>query len=376
MSEMSLSEVLPGFSPDEPPKRRGTVRQQRKRKKKRRRRSIVIILLTIAIVGGAVAGSYVFGLAPLIKRLSEPKDYAGAGTGKVTVKIPDGASGTEIAGILAAKDVVKTEVAFVDLTKKDQRSASVQPGTYAMRKQMSAAAALTVLLDPKARLTLSVTIPEGTRAKEALTLIAKKLELKEADLRKAATSGKIGLPKAANGRLEGFLFPATYDFQPDVTATDALSAMVARGEQAFTDLQIPPAQLRTVVIKASIVEAEAGNERYMGKVARVLDNRLKINMKLQLDSTVSYAVQRFNVTTTSQDRDSPSRYNTYRWVGLPAGPIANPGEDALKAVMNPTPGKWLYFVTTNPSTGETKFAVDEAGHAANTREFQKWLQTH
>jgi UPF0755 protein len=108
----------------------------------------------------------------------------------------------------------------------------------------------------------------------------------------------------------------------------------------------------------------------------VLDNRLRINMKLQLDSTVSYAVQRFNVTTTSQDRDSPSRYNTYRWVGLPAGPIANPGEDALKAVMNPTPGKWLYFVTTNPSTGETKFAVDEAGHAANTREFQKWLQTH
>jgi len=377
MSEMSLSEVLPGvFSPDEPPKRRGAARQQRKRKKKRRRRSIIIVLLTIAIVGGAVAGSYVFGLAPLIKRITAPKDYTGSGTGSVQVKIPVGATGTNIAVLLAKDDVVKTEIAFLDAAKKDKRSTSVQPGTYALRKQMSGAAALALLLDPKAKLTRSVTIPEGKRVAEALPLIAKALKLKLPDLQKAATSGKIGLPKAANGNLEGFLFPATYVFQPDDNATDVLKAMVERGDQAFEALNIPAAQIRTVVIKASIVQAEAGSKDYMGKVAQVLDNRIKIKMKLRLDSTVSYATGKFNVTTTSADRLSRSRFNTYRYYGLPVGPISNPGEEALKAAINPTPGPWLFFVTTNPSTGETKFAVTEADHAANAEEFYAWLRAH
>jgi UPF0755 protein len=378
MSDMSLSEVLPGaFSPGEPPnRRRGAARQQRKRKKRRRRRSFVIILLTIAIVGGSVAGAYVLGLAPLIKRFTAPKDYTGAGTGTVRIKIPDGATGRNIAVLLAKDDVVKTEVAFLDAAKKDSRSTSVQPGTYSMRKQMSGAAALGLLLDPKSRLTLSVTIPEGTRANEALKLFAKKLELKESDLKKASVSGKIGLPKAANGKLEGFLFPATYEFPPDVTAAEVLTATTDRGAKAYAALNIPAARLRTVVIKASIIQAEAGNKKYMGPVSRVLDNRLKINKKLQLDSTVSYATGKFNVTTTPADRQSPSRFNTYRYAGLPAGPISNPGEDALNAAMNPSPGKWLYFVTTNPSTGETKFAVDYAGHQANVLEFQKWQQTH
>src|SRR5690242_19151930 len=116
--------------------------------------------------------------------------------------------------------------------------------------------------------------------------------------------------------------------------------MVARGNEVFADLKIPAAKLRAVVIKASIVQAEAGNQKYMGPVARVLDNRLKIGRKLELDSTVSYAVQKFNVTTTPADRASTSRFNTYKYAGLPVGPIANPGEEALKAVLNPTPGNW------------------------------------
>ncbi len=334
------------------------------------------MLLTLAIVGGSVAAAYVFVLDPLIKRITAPKDYTGAGTGSIQVKIPVGATGRNIAVLLAKDDVIKTEVAFLDEAKKDNRATKVQPGTYALRKQMSAAAALDLLLDPKSKLTRSVTIPEGTRAEVALALIAKNLKLKPADLKKASTSGKIGLPKAANGRVEGFLFPATYVFQPDDTATDILKTMVERSEQAFTKLKIPPAKLRAVVIKASIIEAEAGNKRYMGKVSQVVDNRLKINMKLAMDSTVSYATQKFNVTTTRADRASPSKFNTYRYPGLPAGPISNPGEEALNAAMNPTPGPWLFFVTTNPSTGETKFAVTAAEHASNAEEFYAWLRAN
>jgi len=333
------------------------------------------MFVTVLLVGGGVTGAY-FGLSPLVRQLRAPKDYVGSGTGSIQVKIPEGASGRSIARLLTSAGVVKTEVAYLNAAGKDSRSAGVQPGTYAMREKMSGASALGVLLNPQARLIRTVTIPEGTRAKDAINLMAKNLELSRTSLVKASESSKIGLPKAANGNLEGFLFPATYNFPPDVTATEALRAAVQRGQQSYAKLGIPDSRLRETVIKASIVQAEAGNQKYMGKVAQVLDNRLKIKMKLSLDSTVSYATGKFNVTTTSADRQSTSHYNTYRYAGLPAGPISNPGEDALKAVLHPTAGPWLYFVTVNPNTGDTRFATTPAEHQANVLLFQQWLRTH
>jgi UPF0755 protein len=372
----SLRDVLPGGFNGPPQKsRRRADRQMRKRRKRRRRRTFTVLLLSLLIAGGGVYGAYL-ALTPIIDKLTAPKDYAGTGTGKVSVVIPEGASGTVIARVLVDAGVTKTAVAFIDQVKKDKRAGNIQPGTYDLKKQMSGAAALAILIDPDNRVTRTVTIPEGTRVSDALTLIAKKLELKPADLRKAATSGNISLPKAAKGKLEGFLFPATYQFGPDVTATTALSEMVTKGEDTYADLGIPSSKLRDTVIKASIIEAEAGNEKYMGKVSRVLTNRLKIGMKLQLDSTVSYATGKFNVTTTSADRQTNSPYNTYRYAGLPAGPISNPGEAALKAAVNPTPGQWLFFVTTNPETGETKFATTLAQHDQYVQEFQAWLRAH
>ncbi len=377
MSDVSsLRDVLPGGFNGPPQKtRRRADRQMRKRRKRRRRRTFTILLLSLLVAGGGVYGAYL-ALTPIIDKLTAPKDFPGPGTGQVKVVIPEGASGTTIAKALVDAGVTKTAVAFIDQAKKDNRSAGIQPGTYNLKKQMSGAGALAVLVDPDNRVTRTVTIPEGTRVSDALTLIAKKLELKPSDLRKAADSGKIGLPKAAKGNLEGFLFPATYQFGPDVTATSALSKMVDKGESTYADLGIPASKLRETVIKASIIEAEAGNEKYMGKVSRVLTNRLKIGMHLQLDSTVSYATGKFNVTTTSADRQTNSPYNTYKFAGLPAGPISNPGEAALKAAENPSPGQWLYFVTTNPNTGETKFATTLAQHDQYVQEFQAWLRSH
>jgi UPF0755 protein len=376
---MSLSQVLPGVFPagegKPPSRRRGAARELRKRKKRRRRRSFMVILLSVLLVGGGAAGAYL-GLMPLVKQLRAPKDYVGAGTGSVQIKIPEGASGTTIARVLTTAGVVKTESAFLNAAADDSRSTKVQPGTYAMRLKMSSVSALALLLDPKSRLVLSVTIPEGTRAKDVLNLIVKKLDLSKADVNKAAKSPDLGLPKAANGKLEGYLFPARYDFQPDVTASQVLEKMVSHGKDVYAALGIPSSQLKADVIKASIVQAEVGKVKYMGKVAQVLDNRLAISMPLGLDSTVSYATQKFNVTTTAADRRSNSPYNTYVHTGLPAGPISNPGEAALKAVLHPTAGKWLYFVTVNPTTGETKFAVTKAEHDANAAQFQQWLRDH
>jgi UPF0755 protein len=124
------------------------------------------------------------------------------------------------------------------------------------------------------------------------------------------------------------------------------------------------------------VQAESGSVDDMGKVARVLENRLADGMPLQLDTTVNYANGKAGVTTSPQDRQNPSPYNTYVHKGLPPGAISNPGEEAIQAVLNPTPGQWRFFVVVNPTSGETRFAVTAAEHQQNVQLFQKWLREH
>jgi UPF0755 protein len=108
----------------------------------------------------------------------------------------------------------------------------------------------------------------------------------------------------------------------------------------------------------------------------VLYNRLDKGMKLSLDSTVIYAGNLKTNTTTKKDRASKSKYNTYRYKGLPPGPISAPGKAALEAAANPDKGKWLYFVTVNFDTGETKFAENQADFEKIRLEFQTWCQSH
>jgi UPF0755 protein len=155
-----------------------------------------------------------------------------------------------------------------------------------------------------------------------------------------------------------------------------LRAMVTRAQQAFDGLRIPEADRLTVLTKASLVQAEASSDEDMAKVARVLENRLADGMPLQLDTTVNYANGKGGLTTTPADRQNPSLYNTYVHPGLPPGPIDNPGEAALRAVQNPAPGNWRFFVVVNPDTGDTRFAVTKEEHDQNVQLFRQWLQAN
>jgi UPF0755 protein len=129
-----------------------------------------------------------------------------------------------------------------------------------------------------------------------------------------------------------------------------------------------------VLTKASIVQAEAASPEDMAMVARVLENRLADGMPLQLDTTVNYANGKSGITTTPQDRANPSPYNTYVHPGLPPGAIGNPGEQAIEAVLAPTPGDWRFFVVIDPDTGETRFARTAEEHQQNVLLFQQWLR--
>jgi UPF0755 protein len=339
-------------------------------------RRLLVIVLALAVIGGGLAVSYTY-LRPVIEGVFEANDYPGPGSGAVKFKVEQGDSGLAIAEGLVKADVVKSSKAYLDAAKSDPKSTGIQPGTYELKKQMSAQEALAVLVDPKHRITTDVTIREGLWAAEVYDALSKQTGLPVADYEKAAKDGAaLGLPDSAQGNVEGYLFPAVYSFEPGATAQDQLGQMVAQSVKRLKALGVEPAQMEHAVIVASLVEAEARREEDRPKVARVIENRIAKKMPLQLDSTVNYAVGKHGITTTDEDRASKSPYNTYVRLGLPPGPIGNPGESAIKAAVAPADGTWLFFVTVDPDTGETKFATTYAEHQKYVLEFQAWCQAH
>ena len=353
--------------------RRAEGRDRQRRRRRRRLRAAVATLLALLVVGaGVVLASE--QLRDIVATLTEPDDFEGRGTGEVQVRVMTGDSGRAIGETLAAAGVVKTAGAFAAAAAADPDAASIQPGTYALREGMSSAAALELLLDSESLRNYTVTIPEGFTAERALERIAAAPTTTVEALIAAAADPAVGLPPEAGGQLEGYLFPATYDFPLEVTEVEVLARMVQRSGEALDAAQVSPEQRRTVLTKASLIQAEAGSTEDMGKVSRVIDNRLAQGRLLQFDTTVNYATDKSGLTTTDEDRNTDSPYNTYRYPGLPAGPINNPGDDAIAAALAPEEGPWLFFVVVDPDTGETRFAETEQEHAANVELFRAWLR--
>ncbi|MFF5938102.1 endolytic transglycosylase MltG [Streptomyces sp. NPDC012508] len=218
-------------------------------------------------------------------------------------------------------------------------------------------------------------VPEGWRAGQVYAAVDRSLGLAEGTTRSVADAPAtaLGLPVAAQGNPEGYLFPATYPVAAATTPESLLSYMVRTAGKRFGADHITAGAQRNgvsvhqTVIIASIVQAEADTDEDMGKVARVVYNRLAKGMALQMDSTLNYAMGRSTVDTTHADTKIDSPYNTYERPGLPPTPIGNPGEQAMSASIEPAEGDWLYFVTVKP--GDTRFTADYAEHQANVEEF-------
>ncbi|WEO98919.1 endolytic transglycosylase MltG [Streptomyces sp. FXJ1.172] len=224
----------------------------------------------------------------------------------------------------------------------------------------------------------ALVIPEGWRASQVYDAIDKALRLPSGSARKSLGKAGLSLPGDAGGNPEGYLFPAAYPLRQGATPESLLRSMVDTANSRFSAPPIAAGAQRnalsiyqTVTI-ASIVQAEAATNADMGKVARVIFNRLERGRPLQMDSTLNYALHRNTVRTSEDDTRIESPYNSYERMGLPPTPIDNPGEQAMRAVLNPTPGRWLYFVTVKP--GDTRFSVDYATHLRNVAEFNALQQ--
>ncbi|MFB8217188.1 MULTISPECIES: endolytic transglycosylase MltG [Streptomyces] len=218
-------------------------------------------------------------------------------------------------------------------------------------------------------------IPEGRRATQVYEAVDRALDLKPGSTRKAATTVDLALPAQAEGNPEGYLFPATYPIDAATEPAGLLRYMADTARKHFgADHVTAGAQRNNVSVYdtitiASIVQAEADTASDMGKVARVVYNRLLKDMPLQMDSTINYALERSTLDTTTAETQLDSPYNSYRIKGLPPTPIGNPGEEALRAAVSPTPGPWLYFVTVGP--GDTRFTDSYDEQQKNVQEFNR-----
>ena len=365
----------------EKPKSRKQRRMEKveRRQRKRRRHGLTSLVIVINLVSVGVLGYKAIGIMrDASAQATHADDYRGNGEGEVTVTIPEGASGLDIGDILQEKGVVASGKAFTNAAKNNPKGNTIQPGTYKLKKKMSANAALQALLDPETKGDHTLTVSAGNtkdiikdRLKQVSNFTDEQIEAAYAD------TAAIGLPAEAGGNVEGWLAPGTYDVTESATPTDLVKQMVSRTMTQLSNLKVPKENYHVVLTKASIVEREVP-PKYYGQAARVIENRLaqvdgETQGKLQMDSTVLYGLGRSGGIPAPEEATDPNnQYNTYVHPGLPPGPIGSPSEDAIKAVLNPPAGSWLYFVTVNLDTGETLFSSTSEEQAANTKKLNDY----
>ncbi len=355
-----------------------------KDKRKRRIGGWIALGVVLLLLGGVAAGGlWVWNTyeEPIRELMGweEPKDYeAGQANGEALVTIASGDTGGPISQTLYNAGVTKTPEAFYDYLIDTGQNPPFVPGLFKLQKQMTSAAALEALLDPANKLENTAQLREGLTVEQSLPLLVDGTGLPLEDFQAAvATPSDYGV---AADSLEGWLFPATYTFDPGVTAKDVITTLVNRAVQSLDAAGVPVEDRQRVLTVASIIQREARFEADFYKVSRVIENRLNPDNQetfglLQMDSTAQYGYGELHDGTVSSSGEAladDNPWNTYVHPGLPVGPISNPGDTAIDAAMHPADGEWLYFVTVNLNTGETVFTTNVDDHNRAVAQWQAW----
>jgi UPF0755 protein len=328
----------------------------------------ILLLLVLVAAGAGVAVHRGYTLA------GEP--YKGYDASEVFLTVERGATGSRVGADLEENGIIRDRRLFLLALRLDERSRSVQAGEYRFAEPLSTFDVLEKLLSGDTY-TFPVTIPEGLTLKETAELLASKGLAEEGAIRKAFEEPSLiaGLDREA-ATLEGYLFPTTYRFPRKVPPGELARTMVSQFERIFDEKRRTQAEsvaftARQVVTLASVIEKETGLPEERPIIASVFWNRLRIGMPLQSDPTIIYALEiagRFDGNLRRSDLDLDSPYNTYRFSGLPPGPIASPGEESIRAVLEPAETRYLYFVSRND--GSHHFSESYSEHARAVREYQ------
>lgn len=346
-------------------------------KKVRRQRRLLALFLTLGVFVAAIAVGAQF-LKPLLGN-DKAADYPGPGTGEVTVSVQPGEGTRSVATKLENGKVVANADTFLQAFASSRGTLS--PGDYTFKMEMKNSDAVNVLLGTDKSKVIYFALSAGLRIGESLQAISEGSGVSLQQLKELSNApAQFGLPANAKN-LEGFLAPGEYRFPLGTPAKDILQSLVKGTtdelvSQGITD----PAKQYEAVIVASIVQAEGGQADY-GDVAGAIYNRLKPNDQtggyLQVDSAVTYGLgtKSFNFTDAER-QDKSNLYNTYANPGLPPGPIGSPGKTAIDAAAKPKTNDYLYWVTIDLDTKETKFSKTLAEHNVYVNQYNAWCEAH
>jgi UPF0755 protein len=269
--------------------------------------------------------------------------------------VEPGTSVAFIAEALERRGLIKSAFKFKLLARLEGYDRRLKAGEYGLRASLTPREILTLMEKGLVRLH-RLTIPEGLTMHQIAELVEKTGLAPSADIIALATDpAYVRTQGITADTLEGYLFPETYFFPKTVTAEGIIAAMLHRFRTTFTpawerralELGLTPHEAVTL---ASIIEKETGDPAERPLIASVFHNRLKRGMRLETDPTVIYGIKNFNGNLTRKDIDTPSPYNTYLIKGLPPGPIANPGKEAIEAALFPAQTDYLFFVSRNDGT--------------------------
>lgn len=328
----------------------------------------LLLVVIIAIALAAAGGWYLY------QGVDRP--FKGYDAAEQFVEIPQGSGSAGIAKRLADAGVVKDVHSFRLALWISGSARRLQAGEYRFDRPMSARQVAEKIARGEVYVR-PITFPEGLTIKQMAALYESKgFGEASAFVEAAKNAALVGSIDPDAKDLEGYLFPDTYTLPRRATAEQLVGRMVASFMKALSAETIATAagrglNVRELVTLASIVEKETGNTSERPLVAAVYSNRLKIGMGLQCDPTVIYALERagrYDGNLSREDLQFDSPYNTYRYAGLPPGPIASPGRASLEAAANPPDAPYLYFVSKND--GSHAFAATLEEHNRNVQEYQ------
>ena len=337
-------------------------------------------LIIISVVLVVVLVSMIYGYSQYKIYQDEYQGTESTEGEDVVVVIPEGAATKQIAKILKEKGLIQFPSAFVKRVKESEYRGSLQPGEFTLNTGMSTQEMIEILghVEKAKEIKATLTIPEGFSIEQ----IAKRVESEglftEEEFLDAVQENTYSydfldsIPEGANVtyRLQGFLFPATYDIYDDTMAHDLVDMMLKKFSEVYdADMRNQAVALNytafEMVTRASIVEREAKLDEERPIIAGVINNRLDEGMMLQMCPTVLYPITNGlydKSEVTYDDLEVNSLYNTYKYTGLPVGPICNPGQVSMEAVLNPAQHNYLYYHVDNEETGSHIFTETYQEH--------------
>lgn len=293
---------------------------------------------------------------------------------EIKISIVGGASTKDIAKLLKEKELISSPEIFILKAKLGNYDGSFKKGDYSLNTSMSEAEIMEILkAGAKAQNDIVFTIPEGYTTAKIANKLEKENIIKSKEFIEAINNEKYdydflaGVPNR-DVKFEGYLFPDTYYFRENITPEEIVSKLLSRFGEVYNDDYINYGRQKGVTMDyiitvASIIEKEAKLDSERARIAGVIYNRLDEGMPLQMDSTVNYAFElkngldsdRDERKVTLKDLKIKSPYNTYENVGIPIGPICNPGKSSIEAALFPEHNDYLYFVLKDAETGEHVF---------------------